>query len=534
MKLVKFMFIIGFLSILAGIILFFVDDNEKPVVNNIKITGIDIVQNEINLEYGDKAKLIVMIYPANATNKELLWTSSNEDLVSVDKDGYITANKNQNGNAEITVKSIDGNYIDTTKIKVIASNENNSNDTEKPNENIGNSNNNECTLNISSGTKGLDDWYVSSVTLSLKMDGSDISGYGITTSKTPSYNSKKTLTINNEHNSKIYYGHVKYKDGSTSICSISLKIDKTKPTCSVSITSGSSKDTLNVTAKDSMSGVSDYSYNNSSYSNNNVYEINKGTKVTTSVKDKAGNIGTCVNYKEALILLGDSRTNGLRIDLKGESILTNYDNIYFIEKYDNEKKEVYAVTKTGAAISWLLGMTGTDSGAYQVQYLLSYLSRKPIYYDIKIASNLGVNDLNGVTSQVATKNYISAYDNLLKSSQNVTVDDKTKSCSWKKTGNIIKLNFYFISVNPIDEKQINECFENNKRTNAEINNFNTIMKNKYGSKYIDANSNFDNWFNEATKKGEFRYRSANCDGLHYSQYINKNYIYPFYKNKLLG
>lgn len=507
-----------------------------------------------------------------------------------------------------------------------------------------------CNLVVSKGTIGLNSWYVSNVTLTLKISGSDVSKYGITTSTKSTYNSKKSLSITSEHGLKKYYGYVKYKDGTTKSCNISLKIDKTKPTvptsvikkndsngevinnsssyrnykvwwgnyngidkgsgidhyeysynctgsktgtlrseyiyplegkdfynrtycirsvdaagnysnwssgyhfnidlvkptCSVSMTSASGDDILTVSASDSHSGVSSYSYNNSSYISSSVYKIKKGTKVTVAVKDKAGNIGNCVNYKKALILVGDSRTYWLQNDVGGKRILTNYEDIYFVESYDGGYKEVYAVAKSGATKNWLLGTKGYyDSGAYQVQYLLSYLSNKSIYYDVKIASNLGVNDLNYYDLQTASNIYNSAYNNFLNSSQNVIVDDKTVSTNWRKTGNVIDVSFNFISVNPIDEKLLNAYTSANTRTLTKINNYNSIMKQTYGSRYLDAYSNFNNWFNQAVKAGQFRYSYRTCvdsnnnkysceDGLHYSPYVNKNCIYPFYKNKLLG
>jgi len=325
-----------------------------------------------------------------------------------------------------------------------------------------------------------------------------------------------------------------------------FKVDLVKPTCSVKITSNSSNDTLTVYASDSNSGVSSYSYNNSIYDSSNVYKITKGKKVTVSVKDKAGNIGICTNYKSALILLGDSRTNWIRKQLGAKQILTKYDDIYSIESYDD--KEIYAVTKSGATRYWLKGYLGKeyDSGAYQVQYLLDYLSKKDIYYDVIIASNLGVNDLNSdsTTPESYANTYITIYNNLLNSSQKVVVDSVEKNCYWKKSGNVISIDFNFISINPIDEKLLNIFSTSNKRTNNKINKFNIVMKQKYGNKYLDSSSKFNSWFSAADSAKEDRYIYKDCidskgnvykcqDGLHYSEYLNKNYIYKFYKSNLL-
>lgn len=522
-------------------------------------------------------------------------------------------------------------------------------------EKVENDNNKGCTLSVTEGTIGLKDWYISDVTLSLAISGENISNYGITTSSKASYNGKKSLKITNNHNTKIYYGHVKYKNGTTKVCDISIKIDKTKPTiptsvikknsssgeiisnspsyrnyrvwwgnfnsidkdsgidyyeyssgctgvkdyklnseyiypwdksglyehkyciravdiagnysdwssayyfnidlikptCSVKMTANSSTDILTVLANDSNSGIAFYSYNSSSYTSSNVYNVKKGTKVTVTVKDKAGNIGHCQNYKKALILVGDSRTHWLQYHLGGKQILTNYEDIYSIESYDEGKKEVYAVAKSGAFINWFLGkeLGYADgkykvAGAYQVQTLLTHLSKQPIYYDVVIASNLGVNDLNYYSAEDASSTYISAYNKLLNSSQSVYVNDKIVNGSWKKTGNVIGVQFKFISVNPIDEKLLNAYVKDNKRTTSIINSYNNIMKQTYGSNYLDSSSKFNNWFSQTVNAGQPRFVYKTCidsnnnkytceDGLHYSSYMDKNYIYGFYKSNLL-
>lgn len=134
MKIVKFLFILGGLLVVLGFSLLIIFDRSNgDNLNIINVTGIDIVQSEISLDYGDIVKLVTAIYPTNATNRDLEWTSSDGNLVSVDENGNITAKQNKNGEVLITVRTIDGNYIDTVKVTVIASkNTDNPNSSDNP------------------------------------------------------------------------------------------------------------------------------------------------------------------------------------------------------------------------------------------------------------------------------------------------------------------------------------------------------------------------------------------------------------------
>lgn len=73
----------------------------------VSVEGIDISQSELFLTEGETAFLDFDIYPENAADKRVVWSSSNEAAVSV-RDGIVTANSA--GEAEITVKTVDGGF----------------------------------------------------------------------------------------------------------------------------------------------------------------------------------------------------------------------------------------------------------------------------------------------------------------------------------------------------------------------------------------------------------------------------------------
>ena len=110
-KLFLFFFVVG--VILFYVLVFFLQNRKIP------LTKIEVDSSKVTLNYGDIAKLNVFFYPYNATDKDVYWSSSDENLVSVDEDGYIKVNKNESGEAIITVKAKNGNFEDSTKVIVL-------------------------------------------------------------------------------------------------------------------------------------------------------------------------------------------------------------------------------------------------------------------------------------------------------------------------------------------------------------------------------------------------------------------------------
>lgn len=88
------------------------------LINYIKkITGISITPSTVELDLGKTVKLTAKITPENATNKTLYW-SSNNDNVTVDQTGLVTAKKV--GESIITATSKDGSKVKgqaTVKVK---------------------------------------------------------------------------------------------------------------------------------------------------------------------------------------------------------------------------------------------------------------------------------------------------------------------------------------------------------------------------------------------------------------------------------
>ena len=74
-------------------------------------------QTSAKLLFGETLTLTATVAPANATNKRVTWSSSNEDVATVDENGVVTAKTE--GTATITATTADGKKTATCKVTVI-------------------------------------------------------------------------------------------------------------------------------------------------------------------------------------------------------------------------------------------------------------------------------------------------------------------------------------------------------------------------------------------------------------------------------
>jgi len=74
---------------------------------DIAVTGVKLDETFLTLEVGEYQTLIATVFPENATNRTVTWTSSNLDIVIV-ANGKVCAKKM--GTATISVTTEDGNY----------------------------------------------------------------------------------------------------------------------------------------------------------------------------------------------------------------------------------------------------------------------------------------------------------------------------------------------------------------------------------------------------------------------------------------
>ena len=77
--------------------------------NKISVTRVVLSLETLDLEVNDTATLTATVFPTNADNQQITWSSSNKALVSVDQNGLVTAKSS--GMAVITVTTKDGGKI---------------------------------------------------------------------------------------------------------------------------------------------------------------------------------------------------------------------------------------------------------------------------------------------------------------------------------------------------------------------------------------------------------------------------------------
>ena len=92
--------------------------NEVKIENPIAVTGVKLAYNDLTLKIGTSLKLVASVEPANAANKAVTWTSSDDAVATVSAKGEVLAKAE--GNADITVTTVEGGHTATCSFTVTA------------------------------------------------------------------------------------------------------------------------------------------------------------------------------------------------------------------------------------------------------------------------------------------------------------------------------------------------------------------------------------------------------------------------------
>ncbi|MCQ2417643.1 MAG: carbohydrate-binding protein, partial [Oscillospiraceae bacterium] len=85
--------------------------------SRVNVAGIRLNQENLSLDAGETSQIKADVFPENATDKVVIWTSSNPLVASVDKNGVVTALSD--GTAEILARTLEPNDKQfTAKCKV--------------------------------------------------------------------------------------------------------------------------------------------------------------------------------------------------------------------------------------------------------------------------------------------------------------------------------------------------------------------------------------------------------------------------------
>ena len=277
-------------------------DSEKPVVRKVSVPSDWSNKNKTaTATVYDGISGVKAYYLSTSSNKPSENSSGWKNVNYSKGEKTIKLNNLNNGTYYLWVKDKAGNISDTTdKSKFVVDKI----DKEKP----------KCNISAS-GTKGNNNWYRGNITLNLSYSdtgGSGVDKYGMGTSSSVSYNSKKKMTQTGDTLGITYYGYVRDKAGNTNKCNITVKKDSKAPTCNVK-GSGTKGDNswyrgnvdVRLNYSDSTSGVSNYGLSTSSSVTYNKSKAatqtsdTKGTKYNGYVQDAAGNTGKCnLNVKK--------------------------------------------------------------------------------------------------------------------------------------------------------------------------------------------------------------------------------------------
>lgn len=92
--------------------------NVTVVDKIIPVSSVSLNKSECYITVGENVALSATINPSNATNKDVIWESNNEGIVTVDNAGVVTALAI--GEATITVKTNDAEKTATCNVSVVA------------------------------------------------------------------------------------------------------------------------------------------------------------------------------------------------------------------------------------------------------------------------------------------------------------------------------------------------------------------------------------------------------------------------------
>ena len=272
-----------------------------------------------------------------------------------------------------------------------------------------------CSLS-GSGTVGNDSWYRSNVVIGFET-ASDSGGSGVESKGIGDY-STLTKTQTKDTSGTTYTGYIRDKAGNTNTCSITIKKDATKPSCSLT-TSGTKGSngwytgdvTISIGSKsDATSGVDVAGVG--SYTNGATQSQTSdttGKTYTGYIRDKAGNTNTCtttvkrdtvaptITYRSLTYqksTTGSGVDNWLEVGIK-ESYSYNNLSAYYIHCYESLYSKcagMLGITKysqLGTTNTWNLGVESAGNVQGKLGFGLNYRNVDDLHVYMKVCDQAG-------------------------------------------------------------------------------------------------------------------------------------------------
>ena len=168
----------------------------------VAVTGVGLNKSETTIKVGETEKLEATIEPANATNKNITWSSTDDTVATVDGTGTVEAKKA--GEATIKVTTADGNHVA------------------------------ECTVTVEAATVEVESISLNKNTLSLKEDETET----LTATVLPEDATDKTVTWTSSDSTvaKVENGVVTAIKASETPVTITATAGEQTATCEVTVT----------------------------------------------------------------------------------------------------------------------------------------------------------------------------------------------------------------------------------------------------------------------------------------------------------
>lgn len=90
--------------------------NGEETTTPVAVTGLSVNPTTLTVAVGDTGNIIANVVPVNATNKSVIYTSSDEAIATVNAQGVVTGVAD--GSTTITATTVDGGFTATTAVTV--------------------------------------------------------------------------------------------------------------------------------------------------------------------------------------------------------------------------------------------------------------------------------------------------------------------------------------------------------------------------------------------------------------------------------
>jgi uncharacterized protein YjdB len=88
---------------------------DLEVLKKVRVTGVTLDKTTLGIEIGETSQLIATVLPTNATNKNVIWSSSNSAIASVNNEGLISAKTE--GTVDIIVTTEESSFTAKCEVK---------------------------------------------------------------------------------------------------------------------------------------------------------------------------------------------------------------------------------------------------------------------------------------------------------------------------------------------------------------------------------------------------------------------------------